>query len=165
MVLLILFCFVWCSLGPLVCKVKEYQVEWIVDTLCTNMAADKEQLRDISSIGKHTKYWQNVTKLRQNVLECPRQALHRLAPFSCLRILVKTFSTLSWILIIYNLKNSCQVNVCKVCIYHLYETFAVSFHHTSLPLAMVFEPHDPPLIMIMATHLWWWSWHINSFIW
>ena len=39
------------SLGPLVCKVKEYQVEWIVDTLCTNMASDKEQLRDISSIG------------------------------------------------------------------------------------------------------------------
>ena len=32
---------------------KEYQVEWIVDTLCTNMAAEKEQLRDISSIGKH----------------------------------------------------------------------------------------------------------------
>ena len=40
-----------CSLGPLVCKVKEYQVEGIVDTLCSNMAADKEQLRDISSIG------------------------------------------------------------------------------------------------------------------
>ena len=31
---------------------KEYQVEWIVDTLCTNMTSDKEQLRDISSIGK-----------------------------------------------------------------------------------------------------------------
>ena len=30
---------------------KEYQVEGIVDTLCSNMAADKEQLRDISSIG------------------------------------------------------------------------------------------------------------------
>lgn len=45
-------CFV--SLGPLVSKVKEYQVETIVDTLCTNMLSDKEQLRDISSIGLKT---------------------------------------------------------------------------------------------------------------
>ena len=43
------FCF---SLGPLVNKVKEFQVETIVDTLCSNMISDKEQLRDISSIGK-----------------------------------------------------------------------------------------------------------------
>lgn len=43
-----------CSLGPLVSKVKEYQVETIVDTLCTNMLSDKEQLRDISSIGLKT---------------------------------------------------------------------------------------------------------------
>lgn len=43
-----------CSLGPLVGKVKEYQVETIVDTLCTNMLSDKEQLRDISSIGLKT---------------------------------------------------------------------------------------------------------------
>lgn len=35
-------------------KVKEYQVETIVDTLCTNMLSDKEQLRDISSIGLKT---------------------------------------------------------------------------------------------------------------
>ncbi|KFQ04311.1 Cullin-associated NEDD8-dissociated protein 1, partial [Leptosomus discolor] len=41
-------------LGPLVGKVKEYQVETIVDTLCTNMLSDKEQLRDISSIGLKT---------------------------------------------------------------------------------------------------------------
>jgi hypothetical protein len=40
------------SLGPLVNKVKEFQVETIVDTLCSNMISDKEQLRDISSIGK-----------------------------------------------------------------------------------------------------------------
>lgn len=33
---------------------KEYQVETIVDTLCTNMLSDKEQLRDISSIGLKT---------------------------------------------------------------------------------------------------------------
>lgn len=40
------------SLGPLVNKVKEFQVETIVDTLCSNMISDKEQLRDISSIGQ-----------------------------------------------------------------------------------------------------------------
>ncbi|XP_046614715.1 cullin-associated NEDD8-dissociated protein 1 [Neodiprion virginianus] len=41
-------------LGPLVNKVKEYQVETIVDALCANMLSDKEQLRDISSIGLKT---------------------------------------------------------------------------------------------------------------
>ncbi|VEN51680.1 unnamed protein product [Callosobruchus maculatus] len=41
-------------LGPLVNKVKEYQVELIVETLCLNMVSDKEQLRDISSIGLKT---------------------------------------------------------------------------------------------------------------
>ena len=35
-------------------KVKELQVETIVDHLCTNMCSDKEQLRDISSIGLKT---------------------------------------------------------------------------------------------------------------
>ena len=50
------FCFssLYYSLGPLVSQVKEYQVETIVDTLCTNMLSDKEQLRDISSIGLKT---------------------------------------------------------------------------------------------------------------
>ena len=43
-----------CSLGPLVSKVKEYQVETMVDTLCSNMVSDKEQLRDISSMGLKT---------------------------------------------------------------------------------------------------------------
>lgn len=42
------------SLGPLVNKVKEYQVETIVDSLCANMVSEKEQLRDISSIGLKT---------------------------------------------------------------------------------------------------------------
>lgn len=41
-------------LGPLVGKVKEYQVENIVDTLCANMRSDKEQLRDIAGIGLKT---------------------------------------------------------------------------------------------------------------
>ncbi|CAG9855280.1 unnamed protein product [Phyllotreta striolata] len=41
-------------LGPLVNKVKEFQVETIVESLCTNMVSDKEQLRDISSIGLKT---------------------------------------------------------------------------------------------------------------
>ena len=35
-------------------KVKEYQVETIVESLCSNMISDKEQLRDISSIGLKT---------------------------------------------------------------------------------------------------------------
>ena len=39
-------------------KVKEFQVETIVDTLCSNMLSDKEQLRDISSIGE-LKPWFN----------------------------------------------------------------------------------------------------------
>ncbi|XP_058144812.1 cullin-associated NEDD8-dissociated protein 2 [Dasypus novemcinctus] len=41
-------------LGPLVGKVKEYQVEAVVDTLCANMQSDKEQLRDIAGIGLKT---------------------------------------------------------------------------------------------------------------
>lgn len=44
-------------LGPLVCKVKEAQIEVICDTLCsncTNMSKDAEQLRDISSSGLKT---------------------------------------------------------------------------------------------------------------
>ena len=41
-------------LGPLVNKVKENQVETIVDTLCANMISNTEQLRDISSIGLKT---------------------------------------------------------------------------------------------------------------
>lgn len=43
-----------CSLGPLVGKVKECQVEMMVDTLCSNMVSNKEQLRDISSMGLKT---------------------------------------------------------------------------------------------------------------
>lgn len=41
-------------LGPLVSKVKEFQVETIVDTLVSNMLGENEQLRDISSIGLKT---------------------------------------------------------------------------------------------------------------
>ena len=52
------FIYTCCSLGPLVNKVKEFQVETIVDTLCSNMLSDKEQLRDISSIGE-LKSWFN----------------------------------------------------------------------------------------------------------
>lgn len=43
-----------CSLAPLVSKVKEPQVEAMVDMLCSNMMSDKEQLRDISSMGLKT---------------------------------------------------------------------------------------------------------------
>lgn len=42
------------SLAPLVSKVKEPQVETMVDVLCSNMTSDKEQLRDISSMGLKT---------------------------------------------------------------------------------------------------------------
>ena len=49
--MLLLF-FTISSLGPLVSKVKEHHVETIVDSLCSNMLSDNEQLRDISSIGK-----------------------------------------------------------------------------------------------------------------
>ncbi|RNA07993.1 cullin-associated NEDD8-dissociated [Brachionus plicatilis] len=42
------------SLGPLVAKAKEFQVETIVETLCSNMLSDKEQLKDISTIGLKT---------------------------------------------------------------------------------------------------------------
>lgn len=45
---------VYFSLGPLINKVKEYQVDTIVEALCINMVSDKEQLRDISSIGLKT---------------------------------------------------------------------------------------------------------------
>ncbi|XP_071441523.1 cullin-associated NEDD8-dissociated protein 1 [Hetaerina americana] len=41
-------------LGPLVNKVKEFQVETMVDVLCINMVSEREQLRDISSIGLKT---------------------------------------------------------------------------------------------------------------
>ncbi|XP_014662099.1 PREDICTED: cullin-associated NEDD8-dissociated protein 1-like [Priapulus caudatus] len=61
-------------LGPLVSKVKEFQVETIVDTLCSNMVSDKEQLRDISSIG-----------LKTVIGELP-SASHPLAASVCKRI-------------------------------------------------------------------------------
>ncbi|KAL4655691.1 cullin-associated NEDD8-dissociated protein 1-like [Arapaima gigas] len=41
-------------LGTLVNKVKEYQVEMMVDSLCSNMTSEKEPLRDISSMGLKT---------------------------------------------------------------------------------------------------------------
>lgn len=61
-------------LGPLVNKVKEYQVETIVDSLCANMVSNNEQLRDISSIG-----------LKTVISELP-QASNSLVPNVCQRI-------------------------------------------------------------------------------
>ncbi|KAM7353038.1 cullin-associated and neddylation-dissociated 1 isoform 1-T1 [Cochliomyia hominivorax] len=61
-------------LGPLVNKVKENQVETIVDTLCANMISNTEQLRDISSIG-----------LKTVISELP-QTSNSLAPNVCQRI-------------------------------------------------------------------------------
>lgn len=53
-------------------KVKEGQVETIVDTLCTNMVSNNEQLRDISSIGLKTvisELPQNSSSLVPNVCQ------------------------------------------------------------------------------------------------
>ncbi|XP_030383678.1 cullin-associated NEDD8-dissociated protein 1 [Scaptodrosophila lebanonensis] len=61
-------------LGPLVNKVKENQVETIVDSLCGNMMSNMEQLRDISSIG-----------LKTVIAELP-QSSNSLAPNVCQRI-------------------------------------------------------------------------------
>jgi len=36
------------SLGPLVRKIKDNQIEVVVNTLCSNMFSDSEKLRDIS---------------------------------------------------------------------------------------------------------------------
>ena len=49
-------------LGPLVCKVKDFQVESIVNHLCNNMVGDKEQLRDISSIGLKVSCSRHISK-------------------------------------------------------------------------------------------------------
>ena len=40
------------SLGPLVRKIKDTQVEVIINELCSNMFSEDERLRDISSVGK-----------------------------------------------------------------------------------------------------------------
>ncbi|XP_039969739.1 cullin-associated NEDD8-dissociated protein 1-like [Bactrocera tryoni] len=69
-------------LGPLVNKVKEGQVETIVDSLCLNMISNVEQLRDISSIG-----------LKTVILELP-QASNSLAPNVCRRITGKLNSAI-----------------------------------------------------------------------
>ncbi len=46
-------------------KVKESQVETVVDTLCNNMLDKSEQLRDISSIGTY-----KITFIDSVVLLC-----------------------------------------------------------------------------------------------
>ncbi|XP_055377296.1 cullin-associated NEDD8-dissociated protein 1 [Condylostylus longicornis] len=69
-------------LGPLVNKVKEVQVETIVDSLCGNMTSNSEQLRDISSIG-----------LKTVISELP-QSSNSLAPNVCQRITGKLSSAI-----------------------------------------------------------------------
>lgn len=66
--------YLYFSLGPLVNKVKENQVETIVDTLCQNMVSNNEQLRDISSIG-----------LKTVICELPQNSVS-LVPNVCSRI-------------------------------------------------------------------------------
>lgn len=43
-----------CSLGPLVKKIKDNQIEVIINSLCSNMFSSSERLRDISSVGLKT---------------------------------------------------------------------------------------------------------------
>lgn len=75
-------------LGPLVNKVKENQVETIVDCLCLNMISNVEQLRDISSIG-----------LKTVILELP-QSSNSLAPNVCRRITGKLNSAIEKVYIL-----------------------------------------------------------------
>lgn len=42
------------SLGPLVKKIKDSQIEVVVNSLCANMFSESERLRDISSVGLKT---------------------------------------------------------------------------------------------------------------
>ena len=42
------------SLGPLVKKIKDSQIEVIINALCSNMFSTSERLRDISSVGLKT---------------------------------------------------------------------------------------------------------------
>lgn len=42
------------SLGPLVKKIKDNQIEVIINSLCSNMFSSSERLRDISSVGLKT---------------------------------------------------------------------------------------------------------------
>ena len=65
-------------MGPLVTKVKEIQVETIVETLCTNMLSDKEQLKDISSIGLKTVISQLPTSHTQMSSSIVRKITSRL---------------------------------------------------------------------------------------
>ena len=50
----IVHCVPSCSLGPLVKKIKDSQIEVIINALCSNMFSDSERLRDISSVGLKT---------------------------------------------------------------------------------------------------------------
>uniref|UniRef100_A0A8C7ZUP7 TATA-binding protein interacting (TIP20) domain-containing protein n=1 Tax=Oryzias sinensis TaxID=183150 RepID=A0A8C7ZUP7_9TELE len=79
-------------LAPLVSKVKEPQVEAMVESLCSNMMSDKEQLRDISSMG-----------LKAVITELPLSSsggvfMALCCPVCCLRTAPK-ISKLSFILI------------------------------------------------------------------
>ena len=88
------------SLGPLVNKVKEFQVETIVDILCSNMLSEKEQLRDISSIG-----------LKTVISELPNNT-SGLAPNVCKRITGKishAIANVSYIISSANIKLNYRV--------------------------------------------------------
>ena len=71
--------FIFISLGPLAKKVKEIQVQEIVDTLCNHLLSDKkgvEELRDIASIGLKTV----VTEIPLDSAALPILLVKRLTP-------------------------------------------------------------------------------------
>ena len=53
LLLLMMVCVVF-SLGPLVKKIKDSQIEVIINSLCSNMFSSSERLRDISSVALKT---------------------------------------------------------------------------------------------------------------
>ena len=70
------------SLGPLVKKVKDGQIEVIINTLCNNMFSDSESLRDISSVGmfgegrRREKGYKLVCVCSENLFEASNHALY-----------------------------------------------------------------------------------------
>ena len=69
------------SLGPLVQHVKHHQVIYIVETLCKNMTCEKDQLRDISSIGLKTV----ITDLPKSSPELITIVCDNITPCCCAR--------------------------------------------------------------------------------
>lgn len=77
------------SLGPLINKVKEDQVDIIIETLCTNMLSNDEILKETSSIGLKTVISEISTDSRN------------LVSAVCKKITGKLINTIKQVTIIY----------------------------------------------------------------